>query len=289
MTGDDFNDKYAGIEFYKLTNKKEIHNGFQFKTGLNIDTIPLNPNGECNPGGIYFTEFDNILLWINYNGYKMANIRKVIIPNNAKVYIEKNKFKADQIILDEPLNLNVFLENRITNEICINAINKSCWVIRSIPNSMITYEMYLTAIRQDGSIILVTPESMITSELCFAAVHQNGWNLEYIPKQFKSFEIYLEAVKQDGRVLQIISDKHKTKEICMTAVSQNGWSIQVVNESLLSTEICMAAVRQAGRSLQFIPESFITLELCRTAVNQDIDALRFVPDIMKSKINFRTF
>ncbi len=42
LTGRQFNEKYKGHTFVKLTNKSEIHNGFQFQTGLNIDRVPSN-------------------------------------------------------------------------------------------------------------------------------------------------------------------------------------------------------------------------------------------------------
>src|ERR1051325_8405242 len=100
LSGKKFNKKYHNKEFYKLTNELENHNGFQFKTGLNTDIIKFNPISECKPGGIYFTELDYVLAWISYNNKKMTKIRKVTIPDNAKVYVEKIKFKADKLILD---------------------------------------------------------------------------------------------------------------------------------------------------------------------------------------------
>jgi phosphoribosylformylglycinamidine (FGAM) synthase-like amidotransferase family enzyme len=47
LSGIEFNEKYKNINFYKLTNKSEIHNNFQFQDGINIDTIPFNPHGSC--------------------------------------------------------------------------------------------------------------------------------------------------------------------------------------------------------------------------------------------------
>jgi len=38
LTGIEFKQLYPNTLFYKLTNETENHNGFQFKTGLNIDT-----------------------------------------------------------------------------------------------------------------------------------------------------------------------------------------------------------------------------------------------------------
>ena len=43
------------MKYYKITNKEENHNGFQYKDGLNIDTIEFDPNGSCRPGGLYYT------------------------------------------------------------------------------------------------------------------------------------------------------------------------------------------------------------------------------------------
>ena len=103
----DIHKTYSGKEFnelnlypvYKLTNILEIHNEFQFQDGLNIDTIEFNPHGECQKGGIYFCSVNCIRTWIKYNGNQMFWIRDVTISDDAQVYTEINKYKADKIIL----------------------------------------------------------------------------------------------------------------------------------------------------------------------------------------------
>ena len=50
--------------------------------------------------GLYFTELDKIPLWINYNNQKMYYIRSIRIPDDARVYIEYNKFKVDKMYLE---------------------------------------------------------------------------------------------------------------------------------------------------------------------------------------------
>lgn len=94
-SGTDFNKIYQGVKFYKLTFEDEIHNGYQFKDGLNIDNIPFSPEGSCQPGGIYFTEDKHFDHW----NFSHTYYREVMIPNDAKVYVEDAKFKADKIIL----------------------------------------------------------------------------------------------------------------------------------------------------------------------------------------------
>ncbi len=54
--GNQFNQKYKGTQFVKITNQKENHNGYQFKTWYNVDSLPFNLQGNCEPQGIYFVE-----------------------------------------------------------------------------------------------------------------------------------------------------------------------------------------------------------------------------------------
>ena len=85
-------------KYVKLTNKDNIHNNFIFKDGLNTDTIHIS-SGECTPGGIYFTTFNNIHHWLSYGDQKMYYIWDVVIPENSKVYHYPTKSKAESIIL----------------------------------------------------------------------------------------------------------------------------------------------------------------------------------------------
>jgi len=90
---------YSNTKFYKLTCEDENHNGFQFQTGLNIDTVPFNPTGECSKGGLYFTEQNKVGKWMFYKDVKY--IRPVIILDDSLIYIEEDKFKADKFYLGE--------------------------------------------------------------------------------------------------------------------------------------------------------------------------------------------
>jgi hypothetical protein len=101
LTGLEFNERFPTTIFVKLTNENENHNGYQFNTGLNTDTQNFDPTGECKKGGIYFCEDNKIGMWLHYNKTLCVNYRQVNIPDDAKVYIESNKFKTDKIILLE--------------------------------------------------------------------------------------------------------------------------------------------------------------------------------------------
>src|SRR5579872_5162141 len=98
LSGIEFNDLYKNTHLIKLTNETELHNNFQFKDGLNIDTVDFNATKECSPGGIYFTEKNKGYMWLNvYYDTPMKYMRKVTIPDDARVYIEEDKFKTDKL------------------------------------------------------------------------------------------------------------------------------------------------------------------------------------------------
>lgn len=101
LSGKLFNILFRKMKFVKLTNITEIHNGFHFKDGLNVDNKKFNPHEECSAGGIYFTEKIKMRIWFHYSHSVMVYCRNVSIPNDAKVYIETDKLKADKIILSK--------------------------------------------------------------------------------------------------------------------------------------------------------------------------------------------
>jgi hypothetical protein len=83
--------------YYKITNEQENHNEFQYKTGLNTDTVPWSPAGSCKPGGLYFCEIQHVLEFLNYGVW----LREVTLPEGEEIYKDPggNKYKAHQIIL----------------------------------------------------------------------------------------------------------------------------------------------------------------------------------------------
>lgn len=114
-TGKEFNEiaiRY-GMKFYKFTNHNEIHHGFQIRDGLNVDTIEFNPRGECQAGGLYFTDKEHALCWKRGNTF----FREVTIPDDAQVYIEKLKYKTDKFILGPRMKISQYIYADIADSI----------------------------------------------------------------------------------------------------------------------------------------------------------------------------
>jgi hypothetical protein len=169
LTGVNFNAiNINGVEFYKILNEKEYHHGFQYKDGLNIDTNEFNTE-KCSAGGLYFCEKQYIGLYIGYGIY----IRKVSIPNDARISIEDNKFKADKIILGERLSLTDFFSNQ-------------------------TYEFNLAAVKQNGMALQYINTPNQTDEICVSAITQNCDAIQHVIT--KTFELYKVAVKHGYKI-----------------------------------------------------------------------------------------
>ena len=193
ISGEQFNDLFKKHTFVKILSDNLTHNGFTYKQGLNIDTNDFNPNGECQSGGLYFCD-----IWLSYLYLRFGNkFAYVIVPDDARVYIEENKFKSDKLILNEIFsltNLHLFSDNNFIR----------------------------LAIRQNGCALQYIKEQ--TEEICKLAVQQHGSALQFVKKQTE--EICKLAVQRDSRALQFV--KKQTEEICKLAVQQNVCASQYV-------------------------------------------------------------
>jgi phage regulator Rha-like protein len=236
LTGLKFNKRFPSTVFVKLTNKTEIHNGFQFKTGLNVDTVEFDPTGECKEGGIYFCQYNKISIWIQYNETLCINYRIVTIPDDALVYIERDKYKANKMILSEKKDIRS--DERICKTLYTRGINPIYGVIDQ------------------------------TEGICKMAVTENAMALKYIGKQTE--EICKIAVAQYG--LTICYVKEQTEEICKIAVAQHGEALRYVKNQ--TDEICKIAVARNGYTLVYVKDQ--TDEICKLAVTQDAYALVYV-------------
>jgi len=92
--------------FYKVTNAKEIHNGFVYKDGLNILDKKFNRHGSCVAGGLYFTNLYNLH---NFYAFEI-HLREIFLPlddPDFQMVIDPNggKWRANKIILGNKYSL----------------------------------------------------------------------------------------------------------------------------------------------------------------------------------------
>lgn len=60
--------------YYKITNERECHNGYQYKTGPNVLSTEFAEAGSCVPGGLYFSNKENIHHFYNRGIYTRSTI-----------------------------------------------------------------------------------------------------------------------------------------------------------------------------------------------------------------------
>ena len=247
MTGEEFCTYFPNLskKLVKLTNEEENHNWFQFKTGLNVDSIPFNPIPGCQPGGIYFTDIDNIARWLDYGKGKMKYCREVTLPSDSRVYIEENKYKADKMILGERVEIKD-LPYWSDNDYCMSAVRqdvKSLKYIRDINN-----DIQLEILKRDRHMIYYLLDEKkknkieISKEVQMEAIKGSG---PFIIKHLLDNEVdmpkevQLEAVKQNWRVINYLFDKKvdMPKEVQLEAIKQDWHAITSVLGGILDKKI----------------------------------------------------
>ena len=257
LEGEEFVKQY-GNKFYKITNERENHHGYQYKDGLNIDDKPFNPNIDCGEGGLYFTNLENIVYFTEWG----INVREIEILENSKVMVLDNKFKSECLILGKKWGLYEFINQ---NEEFIKLLVKYKGLILKYVNIQ-TDEICKLAVQQHGYALKYVKNQ--TDEICELAVQQNGEYLEYVKNQ--TDKICKLAVQQNGRALYYV--KNQTDEICKLAVQQNGLALYYVKNK--TDEIYKLAVQQNGLTLCYIINQ--TDEICKLAVQQNGESLKYV-------------
>ena len=92
--------------YVKITNTEECHNNFQYQTGLNVLDKPFEKEGSCVPGGLYFTDLENVNNFYSYGVW----LRIVKIPDDAQVVEDPDdsfgkKWRSDKLIFCEKYSL----------------------------------------------------------------------------------------------------------------------------------------------------------------------------------------
>lgn len=192
LSGKDFNKTFEHTKFYKFLNDDMIHNNFKYVFGLNVDTASFNPEGKCEKGGLYFCEESQCCrFWKSY-GSLLALVK---IPDDAQVYIEKNKFKADKIILTDIIHYNNVFD-----------------------------EFWAALIPNDGKALFYIRHQ--TEGLCRSAVKQNGMALQYVKEEFKTYDLCRLAVRQNYFALRYIKEEFKTDELRWLAAEQQKFVVR---------------------------------------------------------------
>jgi hypothetical protein len=250
-SGSSFNEINKGKKFYKITNEKENHLGFQYRDGLNIDIHEFNPTGECKKGGLYFTDFDNLVYYFGFGIW----IREVILPDDAQIYVENKKYKADKFILKEKMGINQLLEWN-DPDFCKSAVQQNGYAIVYVKSELLTEDICKLAVQQDGYVIEYVKSELLTEDICKLAVQQNWCAIVYVKPELLTEDICKLAVQQNWLALKYVKSEYITYEICKLAVLQNGFALQYIRSELQTKEMCDMAVKQNKYALEYVKPEF---------------------------------
>lgn len=231
LSGEDFKGLFPILheKLFKLTNEEENHNSLQFKTGENIDFLDFNPVGECQKGGIYFTDLDNIPCWVHYNGKDMKYCRPVKLSDECSVYIENNKIKANEIILEDRVEISD-LPFWSDEEFCLNAVTLSDKVFKYIKN--ITDEIQLASVKKYPYLIgeLIDLKMDIPEEVLIYIVAQNGHSIKILLDKALNLseDVQFTAVNKTGYAIKYILEKNipVTEKVQLAAVKNYRYAIR---------------------------------------------------------------
>lgn len=306
---------YPDTKFFRLTNEKESHNGFQYKSGLNEDTIPFNPSGTCSRGGLYFFADYQVHTYKKYvtDAYY---IREVTFDGleDVLIYDEGDKLKANKFNLGErelfkdalklikhtPDNIKEFIKlnpesvKYVTNNLSYDSIisilnNKNIAGLKYIKPDMITMSICYTAILNNGLSLEYVPEEFHTYDICYLACKINGLSLQFVKQSLfnekQLNDLYLIAINQNGLALQYVDKKLLTEKLCLEAVKQNSKAVEIIiNEDNLSntSSILTHLIKSDHTSIMYTYKKYLTEEVCLAAVSKYGDHLYLIPDDKKT-------
>jgi len=276
---------YAEKIFYKVMDETMKHYNFQYTIGLNILSREyFNPDGDCQKGGLYFCDIDDILYWLHL--HKNGQIYEVRLPDDARVCKQFRKYKADRIHISNPMQIHDFirkhnLEKQARKECpeyiekmnaCTINVKKECPNINYKNDKLCQYKM--RPIEANMHEILRTHGSSIKDMfiqdpyLCMFAVQINPFSLEHIRDQ--TIDICMEALRGDIAALWRV--RNQTTEICVKAITLNKSALKYIRDQ--NYDICIKAVKINGLALEHVKNQ--TIDICKHAIAQNKMALMFV-------------
>jgi hypothetical protein len=264
------------LGLYKFINDTNRHKGHTYTHGVNTDSVKFNPSGSCEPGGLYFANFQNVLSFSSH-GTKICKVQP--LPY-SRVYIDDGKFKADV--------LNVDLENCMSPEDFIKKLDKE-QLLNLLENQNLFCNGQLVLDIVDVKII----DDEVCEKICSLRTFDFSTSNTELIEKLRTFVKKMDATqimkntKRNAYFLTVLADDAITEELC-TELIRSGYPfhniiskekiesfsnnffelfsdkfphhINVIPKKYLTHEMCRHAIL-SGVSMSELPEKFLTREL----------------------------
>lgn len=254
-------DEFEGKTYYKVIDKDMCNRGFEYKLGLNVLQQDFDVSRECGPGGFYFCDINELPMWIylHHDGY----ISEVNLPLNAMVCRFKNKYKSDQIIINNLTKITDFI---ISHNLIIDWVTRSGSILRYVPIEFKTTDLCALAIKSSASALEYVENQ--TDDLCKCAIDRKYFALKYVKNQTE--EICKYAINISIGALKYVRDQ--TDNLCKHAINISWRGLKYVKNQ--TPELCKYALERSYLTLLFITNQ--TYELCIHALDISYKAIEYV-------------
>jgi hypothetical protein len=146
----------------------------------------------------------------------------------------------------------------------------------------------IMAIKEDPKLIADIPDSLKNDTEFFKLIiklvkddPKKYWKLPYDYKV--KDELAIESIKGDAQSLHYVPrDKKVKKDFLLEVVKANASVIQYIDKNFLNNEIYSAALKSDGDALGFLSQESKTKELCLVALKNNPNALKSVPEKLRS-------
>lgn len=274
ITGLEFNTKYAGLNFYKFTNATNKHYVMTYADGENVDINELSLTD--NKTGMYFFEATKAFLHLKD---KYTHIRRVTIPDDAKVVVRESSFRTNKFILSPSKQLGEELELiyefiEISKHIPTGELYNQ--LLKYEPNKQNKYEI-LGKLASHG--MSFVDETFIPDDKIAHVVAQYPKIINVC--QNVSNEMYKLALSLDGMLLQTVATKFKK---FMVVIKGHGLFANQNDTQLKFDELAEIAVKQNFEAIRFVDSP--NDKLCVIAFEQSDKADKYISKISKDVATF---
>ena len=80
--------------------------------------------------------------------------------------------------------INGVPDHSMTQEACIEAVEKHPWLLGSVPDHLKAQDMYNKEVDIKPHFLVLVPDRLKTKEMCSKAVCKHSWLLKYVPDWF---------------------------------------------------------------------------------------------------------
>lgn len=113
---------------------------------------------------------------------------------------------------------------------------------------------------------------------------KNGMLLKEIPKRERTEEQCKIAVHQNPQAIRFVPWKLQTVSLCKYALKKDPSVFKKISSRVMSEKLRLFAVKQDFSLLGSMDERDKTEKVCRAALEESIEALQYMPDVMKNSL-----